>query len=193
MSCITCHNPHVSVKFTPRSQYLNACQGCHGSAAGQHPCSETAQARAAKNNDCVTCHMPHNGSIDIPHVAVTDHFIRKRPVDDSMARKITAFLGLKCFNNDHPGAITTARGYMEFYERYAQSKGLLDSALFYLGRQSDVEAKQKQKPRLYTCLLPAQRLPKRGRICRRAGAGSHERRMDGIPDRRGILPTAAAG
>ena len=144
MSCITCHNPHISVKFTPRTQYLNACQSCHSNAPGQHQCIETMQARAAKNNDCVTCHMPHNGSIDIPHVAVTDHFIRKRPVEDSMKEKITAFLGLKCFNNDKPDAITKARGYMEFYERYAPSKGLLDSALYYLGIQGDVEARKKQ-------------------------------------------------
>jgi hypothetical protein len=144
MSCITCHNPHISVKFMPRNQYLDACQSCHGNAGEQHQCTETAQARAAQNNDCVTCHMPHNGSIDIPHVAVTDHFIRKRPVDDTMRKKITAFLGLKCFNNNAPDAITTARGYMEFYERYAQSRGLLDSALFYLGKQSDREATQKQ-------------------------------------------------
>lgn len=144
MSCITCHKPHISVKFTPRTQYLNACQSCHGSVSGQHQCTETAQARAAKNNDCITCHMPHNGSIDIPHVAVTDHYIRKRPIADTAAKKITAFLGLQCFNNDKPDAITIARGYMEFYERYAQTRGLLDSALVYLNRQSDIEATKKQ-------------------------------------------------
>jgi tetratricopeptide (TPR) repeat protein len=144
MSCITCHNPHVSVKFTPRAQYLNACKNCHGNAAGQHQCAESLQVRATKNDDCVVCHMPHNGSIDIPHVAVTDHFIRKRPIEDTMKQKITAFLGLKCFNNSKVDAITTARGYMEFYERYAQSKGLLDSAILYLGRQQDIEAGQKQ-------------------------------------------------
>jgi Tfp pilus assembly protein PilF len=144
MSCITCHNPHISVKFTPRQQYLNACQSCHGAIAGQHLCTEAPKVRAAKNNDCVTCHMPHNSSIDIPHVAVTDHYIRKRPAADTMQKKITAFFGLKCYNNDHPGAITTARGYMEFYERYAQSNGLLDSALFYLGKQAETEAIQKQ-------------------------------------------------
>ena len=88
--------------------------------------------------------MPHNGSIDIPHVAVTDHFIRKRPVEDSQQKKITAFLGMKCFNNDKPDAITTARGFMEFYERYAQSGSLLDSALHYLSLQSELEAAQKQ-------------------------------------------------
>lgn len=144
LSCITCHNPHISVKFTPRAQYLNACQGCHGQGKGQHQCTESEAVRATKNNDCVVCHMPHNGSIDIPHVAVTDHFIRKRPMADTEVKKITAFLGMKCFNNDHPDAITTARGFMEFYERYAPSKGLLDSALRYLAMQSDVEGRKKQ-------------------------------------------------
>lgn len=144
MSCINCHNPHVSIKFTPRVQYLNACQSCHGAKAGQKLCSETQQIRATKNNDCVTCHMPHNSSIDIPHVAVTDHFIRRRPSSDTLKKQITAFLGMKCFNNDKPDAITLARGFMEFYERYAQSKPLLDSALLYLARQAEVESKQKQ-------------------------------------------------
>ena len=143
MSCITCHNPHVSVKFTPRSQYINACQGCHGTAS-QKQCTETLQVRNTKNNDCITCHMPHNGSIDIPHVAVTDHYIRKRPANDTLKKQITAFLGMRCFNNDKPDNITIARSYMEFYERYAQSKGLLDSALLYLGKAQDIEARQKQ-------------------------------------------------
>lgn len=144
MSCITCHKPHVSVKFTPRTQYLNACQSCHGAVQGQQQCTESATARATKNNDCVTCHMPRNGSIDIPHVAVTDHYIRKRPLDDTLKKKITAFLGLQCFNNDKVDAITTARGYMEFYERYTPTRSLLDSTLRYLGMQADVEANQKQ-------------------------------------------------
>ena len=144
MSCINCHNPHVSVKFTPKQQYLNACQGCHSGTNNQHACTESPQARAEKNNDCVTCHMPHNGSIDIPHVAVTDHFIRRRPSADTLQKKITAFLGMKCFNNDKPDAIAIARGYMEFYERYAPSKGLLDSALLYLGKQAGIESKKKQ-------------------------------------------------
>ena len=143
MSCITCHNPHISVKFTPRTQYLNACQSCHGGKEQVH-CSEDPKVRAAKNDDCITCHMPHNGSIDIPHVAVTDHYIRKRPLLDTLEKKITAFLGLECFNNNHVDAITTARGYMEFYERYNASKGLLDSALHYLDKQKDAEASQKQ-------------------------------------------------
>jgi Flp pilus assembly protein TadD len=143
MSCITCHDPHISVKFTPRTQYLNACQSCHGGAKQVH-CSEDLAARAKVNDDCVTCHMPRNGSIDIPHVAVTDHYIRKKPVNNLEQDKIRAFLGLKSFNNDNPDAITTARAYMEFFERYNANKGLIDSALFYLNKQKDIESSQKQ-------------------------------------------------
>jgi len=143
MSCITCHNPHVSVRFTPKTQFLNACQSCHGGKNDIH-CTEDAKLRAAKNDDCVTCHMPSNGSIDIPHVAVTDHWIRKRPFDTAGQSKIRAFLGLKSFNNDHPDAITKARGYMEFFERYNPNKGLIDSALFYLAKQQNIESTEKQ-------------------------------------------------
>ena len=144
MSCITCHDPHVSVKFTPRIKFITACQSCHGGAAGQHQCTESAAVRATKNDDCITCHMPHNSSIDIPHVAVTDHYIRKRPMDDSTREKITAFLGMKCFNNNKPDPITIARSYLEFHERYAPTKELLDSALLYLGMQKEIEASKKQ-------------------------------------------------
>jgi Tfp pilus assembly protein PilF len=143
MSCINCHNPHISVKFTPRTQYLNACQSCHPSGTRKY-CSETEQKRMLKQNDCITCHMPHNGSIDIPHVAVTDHYIRKRPQADTIDKKITSFLGMRCFNNDKPDAITVARSFMEFYERYTPSDNLLDSALVYLGRDAQTEERQKQ-------------------------------------------------
>ncbi len=143
LSCITCHDPHVSVKETPRVQYLNACQGCHSGPQKVH-CSEDPLVRAAKKDDCVTCHMPHNGSIDIPHVAVTDHFIRKRPVSNLEQSRIRAFLGLKSFNNDHVDAITQGRAYMEFFERYNPSPGLIDSALFYLNKEKDRETNEKQ-------------------------------------------------
>lgn len=141
MSCITCHDPHVSVKFTPQEQYINACNSCHGDNDG---CTETMEARMVQNNNCITCHMPKNGSIDIPHVAVTDHYIRKRPVDKREQKEITAFLGITCFNNDNVDAITKARGFMEFYERYNPNDGLIDSALHYLDKAKDEEANQKQ-------------------------------------------------
>lgn len=143
MSCITCHNPHVSVKFTAREHYLSACKSCHGGTQQLH-CSEKETLRLAKNDDCVTCHMPRNGSIDIPHVAVTDHYIRRKPENNMEQSKIRAFLGLKCFNNDTVDAITTARAYMEFFEKFNPNKGLLDSALYYLNKQQQKEQTEKQ-------------------------------------------------
>jgi hypothetical protein len=143
MSCITCHNPHVSVKVTPRTQYTNACKNCHGGQK-QTACTEQPVVRNKVNDDCVTCHMPRNGSIDIPHVAVTDHYIRKRPMNDTLEKKITAFLGLRCFNNDNVDAITTARGFMEFYEKFNPNRGLLDSAIAYLDKEKAKEEKEKQ-------------------------------------------------
>ena len=88
--------------------------------------------------------MPHNGSIDIPHVAVTDHYIRKRPVNNAEQSEIRTFLGLKSFNNERPDAITQARAFMEFFERYNPNTGLIDSAFFYLAKQNEVESRQKQ-------------------------------------------------
>ncbi len=140
MSCITCHNPHVSVKFTPRNQYLSACQGCHLQAP-QAVCSETELARKKNGNDCVICHMPKNGSIDIPHVAVTDHFIRKNIVQSKEQQKIKSFLGLKSFNNDSPEPMIIARAFMEFFERYNPNIGLIDSGFFYLKKQQQVSPK----------------------------------------------------
>ncbi len=143
MSCINCHKPHVSVKFTPRTQYTDACKSCHGGQK-QTACTEQLSVRMKQNDDCVTCHMPRNGSIDIPHVAVTDHYIRKRPMSDTMQKKITAFLGLKSFNNDNVDAITIARAFMEFYEKFNPNNGLLDSAIAYLNKEKSKEEKEKQ-------------------------------------------------
>jgi predicted CXXCH cytochrome family protein len=73
MSCTSCHDPH----YTPAPQervafYRSKCLACHSDttfAATHHP----------ENPDCTSCHMPRNGAENIPHVAWTDHRIRKIP------------------------------------------------------------------------------------------------------------------
>jgi TPR repeat protein len=137
MSCITCHNPHVSVKFTPQEQYLNACNSCHGSQAA---CTEKLEIQNTKNNNCITCHMPKNGSIDIPHVAVTDHFIRRKPILENK-NEVVKFISMICYNNDKPDARTRARAFLEFYERYEPAPVFLDSAKMYL-QKSGVNIEQ---------------------------------------------------
>jgi tetratricopeptide (TPR) repeat protein len=128
MSCITCHNPHVSVKETPNSQYLNACKNCHASKDCMAPVAE----RNANEDNCVKCHMPKNGSIDIPHVAVTDHYIRRKPNTDKELKETVKFIAMRCYNSDEVDERTRARSFMEFHERYEPAKIFLDSAKKYL-------------------------------------------------------------
>lgn len=68
--CTTCHAPHAQ----KRSDRAAACRGCHGDAAAAKKCA------GAGTPDCVACHMQTVGTADIPHVAITDHFIQRRPV-----------------------------------------------------------------------------------------------------------------
>lgn len=78
MSCTTCHDPH----FTPApaqkvAYYRSRCLTCHNQPAfikTHHP----------DNPNCIGCHMPHNGSQNIPHVAWTDHRILARPQPESV-------------------------------------------------------------------------------------------------------------
>ncbi len=73
MSCTSCHNPH----YTPAPQeraafYRSKCLTCHSDAA-------FAASHHPENPDCTSCHMPRSGAENIPHVAWTDHRIRKIP------------------------------------------------------------------------------------------------------------------
>ncbi len=136
MSCITCHNPHISVKYTPQKQYTNACKNCHSSS---NDCKEDISIRQKNKDNCIQCHMPKNGSIDIPHVAVTDHFIRKKPIVKNK-KELVKFISMICYNNNQPDNRTRARAFLEFYERYENNPILIDSALYYLKKSGvDIE------------------------------------------------------
>ena len=128
MSCITCHNPHVSVSATPIASFNAACINCH---VTDNTCTEKEEKRMAEKNNCSGCHMAKNESIDIPHVAVTDHFIRKKPTIEN-EEDIRKFIGLTSYNNDHPSNRIKAKAFLEFYERYQPNPLLLDTALSYL-------------------------------------------------------------
>ncbi len=75
-TCISCHNPHVSVRKTNVVKFNSTCRSCH-STGEQKQCSENNQSLALVQNNCVKCHMPSSGTSDIPHVSVHDHYIRK--------------------------------------------------------------------------------------------------------------------
>lgn len=131
MTCLNCHNPHISVKYTPKQQFNNACIKCHQ----QKTCSLPQTKRQANNNDCSNCHMPPSPSIDIPHVTVHDHFIRK-PIPETEKKKIENFVQLANASNPNPSALSQAKGYLHYFESYTSGStpSLLDSAEHYLDK-----------------------------------------------------------
>jgi Flp pilus assembly protein TadD len=70
MTCTTCHDPHRA----RRGGEAAGCRQCH--TGPHHP--ETT---------CIDCHMPKRRAEDAIHVAMTDHFIRRRPAAKASVRR----------------------------------------------------------------------------------------------------------
>ncbi|CAN5459420.1 hypothetical protein BH11BAC1_BH11BAC1_08620 [soil metagenome] len=160
MTCITCHNPHVSVKETGAEIFNNACKSCHVSPGETTSINEVAQskltctgdpaARQKVNDNCVSCHMPKNGTIDIPHVTTTDHFIRK-PFEAEEVKKIKEFVTLACINNPNADRISRGEAFLNYFEKFEpRALYLLDSAKKYFpdGTPDDLKANFKNLVRL---------------------------------------------
>ncbi len=124
LTCINCHNPHVSVKVTGKETFNNACLKCHQSADA---CKEKASVKMANNNNCVACHMPKSGTIDIPHVTVHDHWIRK-PAKQKDIESMKTFAGIYCINNQVSNALIKANAFLNYVEKFDGEKSSLDSA-----------------------------------------------------------------
>jgi hypothetical protein len=76
--CGSCHDPHSEPPVSERAAfYRKSCLSCHPLS----DCKETEKARAAKNDDCRTCHMPKAPSREGEHVAFTMHSIPRKPSD----------------------------------------------------------------------------------------------------------------
>lgn len=145
LTCVTCHNPHVSVKVTGSEVFNAACKNCHRQdGKSTLLCTDKDVIAAQKNSspithnsklNCVSCHMPKSGSIDIPHVTVHDHFIRK-PISKKEKEKIKTFLGLFAINEKTPDSLTKVKAYINQYEKFEQKNYYLDSAMKYLSAKS---------------------------------------------------------
>lgn len=156
MTCLTCHNPHVSVKETNNEVFNDACRKCHGdqikderlkmkdysTLVSEIFCSKKG---ITKTSNCVNCHMPNSGSIDIPHVTVHDHFIRK-PINNKEKKELKEFIGLYAINEKNPSALIKARAYLNQYEKFENNAYYLDSALVYLKDKTDDELKASLEP-----------------------------------------------
>lgn len=144
LSCITCHNPHLTVKQTPAAQFNKPCITCHSQ--GKTECKETIAARKINNDNCSGCHIIKSGSIDIPHVSISDHKIQIPGKEN--VKENGKFLGLKCLTTDQPAPETMAEGYLIYYEAFNKDAGLLDSAKYYLGK-SDMKSAYAKKIKIH--------------------------------------------
>ncbi|MCD6019249.1 MAG: hypothetical protein K0S53_2370 [Bacteroidetes bacterium] len=156
LTCVTCHNPHVSVRETNPNVFNDACLKCHdggtqktkgiGEAKGIEEKEGTisklfcSKKGITKISNCVNCHMPKSGSIDIPHVTVHDHYIRK-PMTKKDKDAIKEFIGLYAINDKNPGHYTRAKAYLNQYEKFENKAYYLDSAASYLNDQTEINLK----------------------------------------------------
>ncbi len=158
MTCVTCHNPHVSVRETNPNVFNDACNSCHYKGAEKRKGIEEARDNSTlasklvcnkknitKESNCVSCHMPKSGSIDIPHVTVHDHYIRK-PLSNTDKKGIKEFIGLYAINEKNPNSITKAKAYLNQYEKFENKSYYLDSALIYLKDKTETDIKENIEP-----------------------------------------------
>jgi predicted CXXCH cytochrome family protein len=153
MTCVTCHDPHVSVKATDKNVFNKTCVRCHhskeenaemGIANNTLICTEDKVKRLAVQDNCVKCHMPKNSTTDIPHVSVTDHFIRK-PIDTTTIKKIKEFVTLACINNPKSDNASRGNAFISYFEKFSNNPAFLDSAKKYFSDASDNDIRKNLK------------------------------------------------
>jgi tetratricopeptide (TPR) repeat protein len=135
-TCISCHNPHVSVKMTGKEVYNTACKNCHQTKG----CKEIPSVLANAKNNCVSCHMPSSSSEDIPHVSVHDHYIRV-PEAKKDIKQMQKIVGLYAVNNPAPNIETEILAYLEYWEKF-------DKNPFYITKAHEL-LKQNNYPKLW--------------------------------------------
>ena len=151
MTCISCHNPHVSVKETNKETFDAACKNCHSSKKDLLCSMEESARMAENNNNCYGCHMPVSPSIDIPHVTIHDHYIRK-PIPEDAKNQIEAFIGLSNITNPkNKDPLIRAKAYIRFYEAFQSEARMLDSVQVFLDQTK--ASLQKQEAEIHLAFL----------------------------------------
>lgn len=151
LSCITCHNPHHDVHSTTENNYNSACQSCHHKNSTQSKlfdCTAPTTQRNLEQDNCVACHMPSSGSIDIPHINITDHYISKNntPSKDTLSQEkveeIAGFLGLESLIIKDASPLEMARGYLALWDKFMGTAAVLDSVKYYLDQSKATREKK---------------------------------------------------
>lgn len=139
-TCISCHNPHVSVRQTNTAVFNSKCKSCHSTSEQKH-CSDLQKNIDLAGNNCVKCHMPGTGTADIPHVSVHDHYIRK-PLKTLVKNADLKLKGLRCITNKNPDNNTVAEAYISYFEKFDNNRLYMNKAAEYvkqLDKNNDAE------------------------------------------------------
>ncbi len=141
MTCITCHDPHRSIKTFSPQHYNDKCMTCHEAASLSRIDDNGSHARTG---DCITCHMNRTGTDKTLHgVSTTDHWIRigatETDIDwtilklpDSEKPRVT--LTPEVDADDDAADLRKAIAYLDYYQERDSRKVYLDSSLAYLAR-----------------------------------------------------------
>lgn len=139
MTCITCHNPHFSIKTFPAEHYNGKCLQCH--ALASLPGNGSRYSHAG-TDDCVSCHMNRTGTDKTLHgVSNTDHWIRidanrtvidwtslKKPPEQQSLVTLVAVVDA----NDASSLVRKGIAYFDYYKTLSRQEIYLDSARSYL-------------------------------------------------------------
>jgi tetratricopeptide (TPR) repeat protein len=96
---------------------------------------KTRSFKEKREQLCDLPHAPNRASIDIPHVTVHDHYIRK-PMKKEEIAKVKKFIGLYAVNEKNPDARTKAKAYLQQYDKFEYKVEYLDSAKKYLSEKT---------------------------------------------------------
>ena len=142
LTCITCHDPHFSIKtFTP-AHYNERCLSCHppGSLSAKKKNGPGDLHRQTDN--CITCHMNQTGSDNTLHgVSNTDHWIRidaseaeidwtliRRPPEEKEVVRLVPFID----SGGDGEELRLGMAYSYYFREHDNRPLYIDSALSYL-------------------------------------------------------------
>jgi|GEM_PF-788013 len=136
MTCITCHDPHYSIKTFTIEHYTNKCLTCHLS---EKLPGNNARHSHRKTDNCISCHMNSTGTDNTLHgVTTTDHWIRideeKTFIDWSTLRQPSELRPLISLvpdvdAKDMSTELRKGVAYFDYYKEHERREAYLDSAL----------------------------------------------------------------
>ncbi|MEO8400039.1 MAG: tetratricopeptide repeat protein [Ignavibacteriaceae bacterium] len=140
LTCITCHNPHHSIKSFTIEHYNSKCMSCHSINDLNKNKFEHKHTEA---DNCVSCHMNKTGSDNTLHgVSLTDHWIRvdanKTKIDWASIRtapenRPLVELAADVNNNDDDESlIKKGIAYIDFFKEFDNRIAYIDSAVYNL-------------------------------------------------------------